>query len=307
MNVCFHIKILAFLLTSTVAFANSLLSENGVYQAGKLGLLLIEREGNRMTGKYLGGGPCNFEWDQPLLDGQYEADVFTGTLILCQVGPNCQNRTVPFMGFFNAVTGVLSGDVMLDDGCHSTALDGRRFRLARANAEDKKAISFSQADRASKALGGKRKPNRAAMRRFREALSVGNQLLKSKDFAAAVVQFELSLSYVPQNPQAHLGLGLAEMNRGNVLAAMAHLSMASKLPRLSKSELRDLHLNWANAYAILENPEEVLAQLKLAVKYGAKLPEGARGHSGLQRLMERDRTLPEIGEGEGLKSSKRKR
>lgn len=244
----------------------------GPYRSAEFGLLEFKNEAGRVSGKYQGGGSCpEFQIDQQIIEGQFEGNVLAGSIMLCQTGAACKQRTYSFLAFLNPVDGGLSAEIKLDAGCQSPALKGSRLVLTVASADDKlpgKAVVGSAALIAKKKGNPKKNVELAGA-----AATAGARLIASGDYAGAAQQFENAISYNDKNWTAYFGLGVAQFKSGNVLKAIDSYERARDLAREAKQENPDIFYNLACAYSRRGDKKAALANLKLAVKLGFALPE----------------------------------
>jgi hypothetical protein len=242
---------------------------NGLYK-GQLGTLEMVARGDRVTGYSAVGGPCNFFPKRRVLDGQLQGNVLVGTVTLCQTGPACGERVYPFLGFVDPGDGTVTGEVKLDAGCVSPALEVSRLVLEPS--EDSK-------------LKVRANPRKAADL-ARMALVKAQRLLEAGDYAGAAQQFEVGLSYSDQNWVAYLGLGVAELRRGNVPRSMDAFERSRDLARAAGQDHSDIHYNLACAQTRSGDKRGAMESLKRAVKLGFALPEMLSSEQDLQPLHE---------------------
>ncbi|MHB8873859.1 MAG: TPR end-of-group domain-containing protein [Myxococcaceae bacterium] len=243
----------------------------GAYRSAELGLLEFKSEAGRVSGKYQGGGTCaDFLIEQQIIEGQFEGNVMVGTVMLCQSGAACKQRSYPFLAFFNPLDGGLSAEIKLDAGCTSPALKGTRLLLTAAS-EDKvpgKPVNGSAA------LVAKKKGNPKRNAELAGAAAVqGGKLIETGDYAGAAQQFEIAISYNDKNWVAYLGLGVAQAKSGKVLQAIDSYERARELARNVRQDHPDIHYNLACAYSRRGDKKAALANLKVAVKAGFAEPE----------------------------------
>lgn len=281
--------------------------QDGIYSAANMGLLHLRWKGEQLTGSYIGGGPCRFEADKRVLEGQFEEDVFVGTLLLCQVGEKCSEQRYSWLGIFNSPSGTLVGEVPVSKECESPALVGKRLRVSPATIQERQAIEKFIAD-VPKIDGKRRRPSRQALKFFREAWSSGHSLLLSKDFSGARVQFERAIAYNPLSASAYLGLGTAELMLERPVTAIAHLKTSVSLKRMSKRELRTLHKMLAIAYAELQEEQSVKEHVAIAIRNGATMEELFSDDHALKRMFPNDDSRHELRiAARGAKANKKRR
>ncbi len=244
---------------------------SGPYR-GELGTVEMHQlDDGRVSGFYEGGGACEFAPGRRVLEGQFEGNVLVGSLTLCQVGAECKERVMPFAAFFNPTDRALTADVKLPAGCSSPALRNARLVLA------------PSADRPPQ---GRRKPFNLKKNAelARGALSSGHRLLEAHQYEEAAQQFEIGLSYDERNWLAYLGLGVAEMRRGNVYKAMDSLERSRDLAKAQKQDDASIYYNIACGHSRLGNKEAALASLAMAIKRGFALPEAMSADPDLKAL-----------------------
>ena len=257
----------------------------GPYRSAEFGLFELKSEAGRVSGKYQGGGSCpDFLVDQEIIRGQLEGNVLAGSVLLCQTGPACKQRTYSFLAFLNPVDGGLSAEIKLDAGCASPALKGNRLVLTGASADDKLPAKASPG---SASLVAKKKGNpKKNVELAGAAATAGARLLASGDYAGAAQQFENSISYNEKNWTAYFGLGVAQFKIGNVPKAIDSYERARDLARDAKVENPDIFYNLACAYSRHGDKKAAMANLKLAVKLGFALPEQMGSDADLNAIHE---------------------
>ncbi|MCP3142530.1 hypothetical protein [Pyxidicoccus xibeiensis] len=105
---------------------------SGPYLSDAYGQVEFRMEGERVIGTGTGGA-CGFKSDTRLISGEFQDNVLVGTVLLCQVGPECEARVeYPMLALFNPQDRVLSALVRLAPGCGSSALKGGSLLILRA-------------------------------------------------------------------------------------------------------------------------------------------------------------------------------
>ncbi len=242
---------------------------SGPYK-GELGVVEFQVDEGRVSGFYEAGGACDFAPGRRVIEGQFEGNVLVGSVTLCQVGAECKERVLPFAAFYNAQDRGLTADVKLPAGCSSPALRNARLTLAPSE----------------KAAQGRRKPFSVKKNAelARSALSAGHRLLEAHQYEEAAQQFEIGLSYDERNWLAYLGLGVAEMRRGNVHKAMDSLERSRDLAKAQRQDDASIYYNIACGHSRLGNKEAALASLAMAIKRGFALPEAMSADPDLKTL-----------------------
>jgi hypothetical protein len=256
-----------FGLISTVGLAAPRFK--GFYKGG-LGTVEMSQRADRVVGYSAAGGACGFLPKRRILDAQLEGNTLVGSVLVCQTGPACPEKTYPFLGFVDVGDGTVTGEVKLDPGCQSPALNGTHLLLEPAEG-----------------LRLKVKPNpRKAASMSRDALSKAQRLLDAGDYAGAAQAFEMGLSYQDQNWPAYLGLGVAELRRGNVPRALDAMERSKEIAVAQGQDHSDIHYNLACALTRNGEARAALESLKRAVKLGFSLPETMSSEQDLRPLHE---------------------
>jgi hypothetical protein len=261
---------LALLLSATAALAAE--EPGPLYRAGKMGLLYLKAEGPRWVGKYLGAGECAFAADEPVLEGELFGNIFLGTVLLCQEGGDaCPTRRYPVLALRHEQDLSFLADVRLSKGCASLALDEGRLRVWPATEEERKAVGTGRVSGLAPSQG-KTRATRRALEQHRRFFLLAQEKLKQKDFEGAQSQFEESLHFFENSPAAHRGMGVAAFNRGNLLNALHHLSLARTLWSTPRQDVYEVDFQLACVHALLMDKEAALLRLRLAAKGGFRLP-----------------------------------
>jgi tetratricopeptide (TPR) repeat protein len=178
---------------------------------------------------------------------------------------------LPFAAFLSAQDRGLTADVKLPAGCSSPALHNARLTLMPSMEKP------PQGRR--KAVNVKKNTELA-----RSALSAGHRLLEAHQYEEAAQQFEIGLSYDERNWLAYLGLGVAEMRRGNVHKAMSSMERSRDLAKAQRQDDASIYYNIACGYSRLGNKEAALGSLAMAIKRGFALPEAMSADPDLKTL-----------------------
>lgn len=252
---------------------------NGTYQ-GELGKVDFRTNASgRVIGQYKLGGACRFDADRPIVDGEFEGKVLVGTVTLCQTGPACDERAYNILGFYNAVDGVLTADVKLEAGCESPAL--KKSRLVLQLSRDPGGEPASAA-----AVATQRKLSKKAQEECLDALKKGARYLERRDYLGASHYFGLGLECNDQNWAAHLGVGVAELKRGNLTEALASLERARDLSHAMGQDDAGVFYNLACANARMNDRKSAIKNLQRAMELGWADPAAMSTDPDLQPLRE---------------------
>ncbi|MBK7860560.1 MAG: hypothetical protein IPJ65_18565 [Archangiaceae bacterium] len=245
---------------------------SGLYRAGDLGVVdLQSAEAGRLVARYKGAGSCAFKPEMQVLSGNFEGDVFLGTVFLCQEGPSCDREKVfPFFAVFHE--GALAGDVKLDTGCSSRALEGKRLNISMATAEDRLLIN-QELDNSASSIATKNANRKELEKLARESLTQGLLKLKEQNFAAARTQFERSLTYDDSDWKTWSYLGQVELKLGNVQKGLESIQKAvvvagKSKPHITDEEMGDLFYNQSCAQSRNGKKREAVNSLRNALKVG---------------------------------------
>ncbi len=256
------------------AFAGPSRTVTGRYE-GALGVLEFDTESTgRVVGRYGEGGPCPFDPRRPVVDGEFEGNVFVGTVTLCQKGPACEERAYPVLGVLNP-DGTLAADVKLEPGCMSPALTGTRLLLRSAPG--------------AVVLAAARKNPRKSRDACIEDLKRGTVLLQKRDYAGASYYFSEGLGCNADNWPAYLGIGIAELRRGRVQEAMTAFTRAQRLAKADGEEDPGIYFNLACAHSRLGDQQGALDALDRSVALGWADPKAMVDDPDLAPLREEPR------------------
>jgi len=239
----------------------------GPYKVGDLGVLDVSTQDGKVRGRYRSGGSCDFPQDVLVLQGEFEGNVFVGTVLLCQEGPACEpERTYPFLGVW--YDGALAGEVKLAPGCHSKVLEGRQLRLAALSAEERSALGNGNPTTAAQ-IAARNQNKQQLQESAAKALQSASLKLQQGDYRAAAQLFERGVSYDEENWMAHMGLGMAELKLNNADKAMGSLESALKLGKMQKAPdhlFWQAYFNLACAQARKGQRKDAIISLRLALK-----------------------------------------
>jgi hypothetical protein len=262
---------LAFFLVPGLAAAGPSLS--GTFRADGYGSLELRTEGEHVVGTAVEGGPCKFDPQTKVLEGDFEGSVLVARLRVCQTGEFCPaEQTYTVLGFYNAADGSVVGYVRLRSGCQSPALPRTgRFTLVSA----------------AKAV-----PDETPMEAAKQANQRGDQLYKQNLFAEAVKQFKLSLDYDSgdTNWPAYMGRGSSQLKLGRVELAIRDLERAHSARRGDPS----LYYMLGCAYAQKRDKTKALDYLGRAVEAGYDLQSAVSNDKDLQQALGSDPQFKEL-------------
>lgn len=275
-----------FAITSSVFAATPNLT--GYFRAGELGVVDVSTNDGRLVARYKGIGKCGFKPDMQILSGNFEGDVFLGTVFVCQEGPSCEKeKTFPFFAVYHE--GALAGDVKLDVGCASPGLEGKRLNIAVATAEDRLLLTHD-GDSAS-SIAGKNSNKKDLERLAKENATQGLIKMKEQNFTAARNAFERAISYDDSDWKTWSYLGQAELQLGNAAKGLESIQKAIVVAQkarvqLTGTEMGDLFYNQACAQSRNGKKREALNSLKSALRVGnaAELIENAQQDGDLAAL-----------------------
>ena len=197
----------------------------GLYRAGELGVVDMQTtEPGRLVARYKGAGQCAFKPEMQVLAGNFEGDVFLGTVFICQTGPTCEKeKTFPFLAVYHE--GALAGDVKLDVGCESPGLEGKRLNIAVATAEDRLLIS-QDGDNSASSIAGKNANKKELDKAAKESSTQGQIKMKENNFAAARIAFERSITYDDSDWRTWSYLSQVELKLNNVAKGLESIQKA---------------------------------------------------------------------------------
>jgi hypothetical protein len=261
---------------------------------GELGLLRLKTVGSRVVGTYQSGGPCEFERDQAVLEGELEGNVLVGRLTVCQTGTACADHTYPLLAFYDGERQALAGHIRLQAGCVSPGLEGRRL-LLRPSMEPTEPLDHADTLTASE-LATRREvaPNpKLARRAFSAALTAFSR----GDYPRAKEQLELGLRHDDSNWAGYIQLGVVLMKLGKPPQAIAAYQRAAALRPSDPIP----HYNLACAHARLKDRTRALEHLRLAVKNGFSEAEIMAGDPDLEVLKDEPEFKRLVGKAEELR------
>jgi len=294
---------LAFILTPVLATAGPVLSGN--FRADSYGTLALSTEGERLVGTAVDGGPCKFDAERQVLEGDFQGDVLVGRLTVCQTGTLCPQveQAYPILAFYNEADQALVAHVRLRSGCQSAALKDGRFVLVPVRKEPEPPASPGTGSSASQ-VANKRTPRDGEA--AKKANELGKQQYLEHKFGLAAKQFEISLSHDPgdKNWMAYMGRGSSRLKMGQVDGAIEDLERSRQAnSRVSPGarETRILYMLGC-AYAQKGEKKKALDYLRQAVRAGYPLHEMVDNDPDLQKHLGNEQEFEDL-----LKKSKEKK
>lgn len=224
----------------------------------------------RVAGYAARPGPCDFELGRRVVEGQLEGSAIVGTVLLCHDSVICGERSYPFLGLPRPDGQGWVAQLSPDEGCHSRALDDASRLLIE---------SVSRPGDASPPP-----PPSNAARKAQQAMGLGRSLLSRGDYARASLQFQRALSYQDGRWDAYLGLGEAELGRGNLERAAEALDDATVLTELARIETGEVPYLQARIQARQGKPRQALESLRRALRVGLERGERMAVEPDLQPL-----------------------
>lgn len=246
-------------------------SLTGYFRAGDLGVVDVTTSEGRLVARYKGAGNCPFKPELTVLSGNFEGDVFLGTVFICQEGPSCEKeKTFPFFAVYHE--GALAGDVKLDVGCISPGLEGRRLNVAVATNEDRLLVS-QDADNSASSIAGKNANKKELEKAAKDALTLGQLRMKESNFAAARTALERSITYDDTDWRTWSYLSQVELKLGNVAKGLECIQKAVIVApkakvHLTDHEMGELFYNQACAQSRNGKKREAIATLRNAFRVG---------------------------------------
>jgi hypothetical protein len=243
----------------------------GLYRAGELGIVDVQTLEGRIVGRYRGAGSCKFKPEIQVISGNFEGDVFLGTVFVCQEGPSCEKeKTFPFLAVYH--DGALAGDVKLDVGCSSPGLDGKRLNVVVATAEDRLLLSH-EGETSASSIAGKTANKKELEKLARESYLHAQLKMKEENYAAARTALERSITYDDADWKTWAQLGQVELKLNNVAKGLASIEKSVVLAprakvRLTDEEMGELFYNLACAQSRNGKKREAVSSLKKAFLVG---------------------------------------
>lgn len=240
--------LLAVLLAGQAVAGPSL---SGLFKGEQFGLVEFSTEDGYVSGKYLGGGECSFEDRRRVIEGQFEGNVLVARVLVCQQGVACGQKFYDVIAFYNPTEGTLTGELKLDNGCHSEGLAFDKWLKLRSDEGRKVPVVKTAQLKRNEAAG-------------QLALKQAHQLMLLGKYDEAREKYLTGLSFQERNWAAYLGLGVAEIKLGHELAAIEALEHSVAL----KPDASDTYYNLACAWARLGDRHQALQNVKRALKLG---------------------------------------
>jgi hypothetical protein len=250
---------------------------SGRYASDGLGQLEFTTRGDRVSARHLSGGSCPYAANENVLEGEFEGNVLVGTVSLCQAGPSCGSRAYPLLAFYNPEDGALAAHVKLDSGCTSPALQDVLLALSPAREAEPLAAAPTVAQR-------RRPLEPEHVSKVRRSYKQAADALQKGRYDEAIRHYHFALRYDPDNWAAHLGLGYAEFQRGDIQEAVREYERARELEPTEP----DSYYNLACAYARLKDRSRALANLQQAIHRGFDQAEGMARDADLTALLRDD-------------------
>lgn len=286
---------LALFLVPGLAAAGPSLS--GSFRAESYGTLELKTEGEHVSGRAMGGGPCKFDSQREVLVGDFEGTVLVARLTVCQTGEMCPvEQTYTVLGFYNEDERAVVAHVRLPPGCQSAAVQkSGRFVLVPA---DKAGDESPPGDSGGPQDGSGKRGSRM-VEAAKQASQRGDQFYKLSKYAEAAAQFKQSLEYDSgeNNWPAYLGKGSSLLKLGKVNDAIKDLEKARSFNPNHGPVLYMLGC----AYAQKRDRKQALEYLRNAVAVGYELHSAADADPDLMRAMGSEPQFREL-----LKTSREK-
>jgi tetratricopeptide (TPR) repeat protein len=242
---------------------------------GSVGKLDLAIDGGRVAGYFVADGGCQFEPGRRILEGRAEGGVIVGTLTVCQKGVECPERVYPVLLFYSPEDGALTGDIRVDSGCSSPALEGHRVKLS---------VALDDRGNPQKAGDSARKVTKRSRELAALAFTRASRNLEQGAFERAIKEYETGLSYHDDNWAAYLGLGHAQFQRGNTYQALEAFERSREL----QPEYADIYYNLACVHSRLGDKARALTNLRKSVEKGFALPEAMNADEDLHQLLADD-------------------
>ncbi|HEX8704792.1 MAG TPA: tetratricopeptide repeat protein [Myxococcaceae bacterium] len=289
---------MAFFLTPVLASAGPVLSGN--YRADPYGTLALSTEGERLIGTAVGGGPCKFDAQRQVLEGNFQGGVLVGRLTVCQTGTTCLQveQAYPILAIYNEEQQSLVAHVRLSSGCQSAALKDGRFVLVPVRKEPEPTSAPPGPSSSASQVANKRTPRDSEA--AKKANDLGKQQYLEGKFGPAAQQFEISLSYDSgdKNWMAYMGRGSSLLKLGQVdeaIVALERSRIANQkvAPSPSARDARILYMLGC-AYAQKGDKKKAMEYLRQAVRGGYALHETAENDPELKRHLGNEPEFAEL-------------
>ena len=247
----------------------------GSYQTDVWGRVELNTEHDRVVGYAPEGAACGLAPRSKVLEGEWQGRVLVGQMTVCLQGASCPAQaSLPLLAFLGTDDGTLTTYVRPQAGCVASGvgLGGLVVFSPAAPGEGASGQGGSAGGRV------KRNPQAAKV-----ALDRGDQLMKEKNWSAAITEFERSIALNEQSWAALLSLGTAQLMRSEPRAAIEALDKARALNK--REPLIYYHL--ACAYSRLGDKKQALSNLEQAVSLGLAINPDPED-DGLSKLLGSD-------------------
>jgi Flp pilus assembly protein TadD len=257
---------LAFALCVSASAAAAAPVLSGLYRVGDLGLVDFKLQDGRVVGTYKGQGRCPFVPERTVVKGVFDGSFFVGTVQLCQEGPGCDaDKAFWFLGLSKDT--IVSGQVKLDSGCSSPALDEKRLVITEASVEQKQAV-YGDSQGAS-AIARSKANARTAGEQARDALNEADNHFFHEDYALAEQGYLRVLSFQNDNWAVMSRLGASQIHEKKSATAVETLSRAVQLMekdrQVSPDAAFELYFNLACAQTQAGQRHEAIGLLRQAL------------------------------------------
>ncbi|MGA0558467.1 tetratricopeptide repeat protein [Larkinella sp. VNQ87] len=112
---------------------------------------------------------------------------------------------------------------------------------------------------------------------------LGNALCSIRDYRSARIEYEAALALEPENPHIHLGLGVVSHRQGLHEQALEHFSQAPDLFNEKDKDLADCYLSLGLTRLELNQLDQALEQLNVAMRLNKDHPAAYAGASEVYR------------------------
>jgi hypothetical protein len=238
-----------------------------LYSVGDLGLIEMTVTEGQVVGRVRAAANCPFALNAAIITGQFEGNVFVGTVELCQSGPQCApSQTYPFLAVATAES--LAGMVSLSPGCRSPGLINQRLLFRPATADEKRRVLGEGSD--GDGANGQGKADRLVAQAAQWVLE-GNNFLQEQKYSQAHERFRQAMKADASRWEAFLGYAITEMKLGNPQRSLEFFDQTLAIARAaqaSNDKLSNIYYNRACALTALGDVQGALSALRLAVSMG---------------------------------------
>ncbi len=243
---------------------------SGLYAVGEMGLVDFSMSEGKIVGKLRSSAQCVFAADTQVVTGNFEGNVFVGTVTLCLDGAGCPGqRAFPMLGVHHG--DAVAAWIHLDEGCTSPALDGKALFFRPATVEEKQKVVGDSSAAAVAQKQNKADPQEQAT----EACQEGDRLLQDRKVNQAREKFRQAMEADPNRWEALMGFGVTEVKLGRSERALEYFDRAFAIGstqtqprRPSPGHLSQVHYNRACALMMMGDKKGAVASLRAAVKLG---------------------------------------